>query len=88
MDVSPTEVRAPDDLAFEAFYRAQADRVYRALAITLGDPQRGLVPPAGAGGAHVHQGGDAAAGDRAGTREMTRRALTVAAPQASRPGER
>jgi len=44
MDVSPSQVRAPDqpgpdDFSFEAFYRAHADRVYRALAITLGDPQ-------------------------------------------------
>jgi RNA polymerase sigma-70 factor (ECF subfamily) len=55
MQVSPSQVRAPDgsapdepapddqsgpdDQSFEAFYRAQADRVYRALAITLGDPQ-------------------------------------------------
>jgi len=38
MKESPTQVLAPDDLSFEAFYRAQADRVYRALAITLGDP--------------------------------------------------
>lgn len=48
MDVSLSEVRAPDqpppddrpapdDQSFEAFYRVQADRVYRALAITLGD---------------------------------------------------
>jgi RNA polymerase sigma factor (sigma-70 family) len=39
VDVSRTQVLAPDDRSFEAFYRAQADRVYRALAITLGDPQ-------------------------------------------------
>lgn len=40
MDVSPSQVRAPaSDHSFEAFYRSQADRVYRALAITLGDPQ-------------------------------------------------
>lgn len=27
----------PDDRSFDGFYRAQSDRVYRALALTLGD---------------------------------------------------
>lgn len=39
MDVSPSQFLPPDEHSFEAFYRAQADRVYRALAVTLGDPQ-------------------------------------------------
>jgi RNA polymerase sigma-70 factor (ECF subfamily) len=38
MDVSPSPLRPPGHDSFEVFYRAQADRVYRALAITLGDP--------------------------------------------------
>ena len=29
---------ARDDRSFDGFYRAQSDRVYRALALTLGDP--------------------------------------------------
>ncbi|GIH13605.1 RNA polymerase sigma factor [Rugosimonospora africana] len=31
-------VPRPDDHSFDAFYRAQSDRVYRALLLTLGDP--------------------------------------------------
>jgi RNA polymerase sigma factor (sigma-70 family) len=45
MDVSLTRAQAPparvppaEDRSFEGFYRAQSDRVYRALALTLRDP--------------------------------------------------
>jgi RNA polymerase sigma factor (sigma-70 family) len=38
-DAAVETVPDPAAEAFEAFYRAHVDRVYRALAVTLGDPQ-------------------------------------------------